>query len=130
MKRQSTVNSRQSTVSPRGRAITFKTVLKVGLALEGTEEGTSYGTPALKVKGKLYARLREDGRTLAVRTSFLDRDALLQLDPGTFFLTDHYRDYPWVLVRLTTVGSKRLREVLEQAWRLSAPRPQRARRKP
>jgi hypothetical protein len=74
------------------------------------------------VKGKLFARLKEDGQTLAVKTTFLDRDALMQLDPRTFFITDHYRNYPWVLVRLSTVGAKRLRDVLEEAWRLAAPK--------
>jgi hypothetical protein len=103
-------------------------VRRLGLALPGTEEGTSYGTPALKVKGKLYARLKEDGRTLVVRTTFPDRDALLQLDPETFFITEHYRDYPWVLVRLSRVGPPRLRELLEQAWRLAAPPRARRRR--
>jgi hypothetical protein len=107
----------------RNRGLTFATVRRLGLALPGVEESTSYGTAALKVKGKLLARLKEDGRTLVVMASFLDRDALMQLDGETFFITDHYRDYPSVLVRLATVGQKRLKDVLEQSWRRVAPKP-------
>ena len=39
-----------------------------------------------------------------------------QAFPERFYLTDHYRDYPYVLVRLPQIGRKRLREVLEEAW--------------
>jgi hypothetical protein len=106
----------------RTRPLTFATVREIGLALPGVEESTSYGTPALKVKGKLVARLKEDGETLVVRMDFLDREAVMEMDPRTFFITDHYRNYPAVLVRLATVGRERLREVLEQSWRYAAPK--------
>ena len=43
-------------------------------------------------------------------------------DPGTFFITDHYREYPWVLVRLDTVSKEQLRALLEGAWRRVAPK--------
>ena len=94
---------------------------RLALALPGVEEGTSYGTPALKVKGKLFVRLKEDGVTIVLKTDFDERDVLMQLDPKTFFITDHYRDYPWVLVRLERVGEPRLRELLGQAWRRVVP---------
>ena len=41
--------------------MTFDDVRKIALALDHVEESTSYGTPAFKVRGKLVARLREDG---------------------------------------------------------------------
>jgi hypothetical protein len=58
-------------------------------------EGTSYHTPALFFRQKLLARLKEDGETAAFRVDLFDRDVLLQADPSAFFLTDHYRAYPW-----------------------------------
>ena len=53
------------------------------------QEGTSYSTPALHVRRKLLARLREDGETVAIRVELLDRDVLLAADPRAFFVTDH-----------------------------------------
>ncbi len=51
-----------------------------------------------------------------------ERDLRIRADPATFFTTDHYRGYPTVLVRLATVDPADLRDVLEQAWRLHAPK--------
>lgn len=57
-----------------------------------------------------------------VKCGFDERDFRMQADPGTFFTTDHYRGYPTVLVRLSTVQVADLRALLEHAWRLLAPR--------
>jgi hypothetical protein len=92
-----------------------------GLKLPGVEEGISYRTPALFVRKKLLARLREDGETVAIGVDPLDRDLLLEADPKAFFLTDHYRGYPWVLMRLASVRHGAAMELLEQAWRRAAP---------
>jgi hypothetical protein len=51
-----------------------------------------------------------------------ERNFRMKADPETFFITDHYRGYPTVLVRLTSVTRTDLQDVLEQAWRLHAPR--------
>jgi hypothetical protein len=110
--------------------VTFAAVRKLALALPGVEEGTSYGTPAFKVRGKLLARLREDGETLALRVGFDLRDLLMNADPETFFITDHYRGYPFVLVRLPRIARARLRDVLAEAWKHSAPKTLLAARRP
>jgi hypothetical protein len=83
---------------------------------------TSYGTAALKVRGKLLARLHQSGDCFVLRADLLDREILMQSDPEVFFITDHYRDHPWVLVRLTSVEPSTLSELLERAWRLVAPK--------
>jgi len=57
-----------------------------------------------------------------MRCDFLDRQILLQADPHTFYLTDHYRDYPMVLVRLELIGTKALTDLTLRAWRLVAPK--------
>jgi hypothetical protein len=102
--------------------VSFSEVSKLGRALPGVVESTSYGTPAPKVDGKLLVRLKEDGETLVLRMDFVNRDLLLRAEPDLFFLTDHYLNYPSILLRLTRVTSRRLAELLEDAWRLVAPR--------
>ena len=83
--------------------VTFDTVRKIALSLENVEEGTSYGTAAFKVRDALFLRLKEDGDSLVVRADFEQRDALIAEDPGTYYITDHYSKYEWVLVRLSRV---------------------------
>jgi hypothetical protein len=90
--------------------------------LPGVEESTSHGTPSIKVKGKLLSRLRTEAEgALALRCDFIDREILLQSDPEAFFLTDHYRNYPTILVRLEKVRLDALPDLIERAWRLVAP---------
>jgi hypothetical protein len=107
--------------TPRARGVTWATVRTLALALDGVEESTSYGTPAFKRKGKLLARLREDGETLVVRADQDARDLLVASEPETFFFTDHYASHPWVLIRLACVSRAALAAVLEEAWRSEAP---------
>lgn len=94
----------------------------MALQLPGVTQGTSYGTPALHVKKRFLARLKEDGETMAIRMEFEDRDVLLELDPDVFYLTDHYRPYQAVLVRLRKAPPGLVRQVLKQAWRFQAPK--------
>jgi hypothetical protein len=104
------------------RGITWRRVCKVARRLPGVTEGTSYGTPALHVGKKFLARLKEDGETIVIKIDFADREVLLELDPETFYLTDHYRPYPAVLVRLKHIPVGLLEQVIEQAWRFQAPK--------
>jgi hypothetical protein len=100
--------------------VTFEDVRRIALSLQGVEESTSYGTPAFKVAGKLIARLREDGGSLVVGTTFEEREEMMAAEPGTYYITDHYLNYPWVLVRLSRVHSDALRDLLARAWRLAS----------
>lgn len=92
------------------------------MKLPGVEQGYCYGTPALRVRKRFLARLKEDGESMAIKIAFADRDVLLELDPAAFYLTDHYRPYPAVLVRLKQVRRDMLERLLEQAWRQQAPK--------
>jgi len=95
--------------------MTFDDVRELALALGDVEEGTSYGTPALKVRGNLMIRLREDGDLVCI-VGFDNRDLLMQMKPATFYSTDHYAGYPSVLVRLGKVTKAQLRDVVRMAW--------------
>ncbi|TXT23278.1 MAG: hypothetical protein FD138_3297 [Planctomycetota bacterium] len=103
------------------RGVNYARVQEIARELPGVEDSTSYGTPALKVRGTLLARLKEDGETLVLKTTFTDRELLLGAAPDVFYLTDHYLKYPWILVRLPQIDESFLRELMAEAWQLSAP---------
>ena len=102
--------------------MTFEHVRRLALALPKVQEGTSYGTAAFKVDGKLFARLHQDGESLVVKIDPGERTTRMKADPETFYITDHYLNYPWILVRIARVDPDDLRDLLVEAWRLSAPR--------
>jgi hypothetical protein len=112
---------------PRGAAgapalTTFEDVREIAHSLPGVEDGTSYGTRALKVGGKLFARLHQNIDCLVLRADLLDREILMQSAPEVFFITDHYRNYPWILVRFAALEKRALPDLIERAWRLVAPK--------
>jgi hypothetical protein len=100
----------------------FDDIRAIAHALPGVVDGTSYGTPALKVGGKLFARLHQSMDCVVLRSDLLDREILLQSASDAFFITDHYRDYPWILLRLGLVEKGTLLDLIERAWRLVASR--------
>jgi hypothetical protein len=107
---------------PKRARVTLATVRRLALAFPGVEEGLSYGTPGFRVRGKFLARLWEDGEILVVKCGDDERDFRMKADPETFFITEHYRGYPTVLVRLAHVREDDLQAVLEEAWRRQAPK--------
>ena len=102
--------------------VTFAEVRELALALPKATEGTSYGSPAFKVRGKLFARLRKEGDVLVVKADSDLRDALMQMAPDIYFITPHYEKWPFVLVRLPNMEREELRERLVESWQMSAPK--------
>jgi hypothetical protein len=112
--------------SPRRRSIEmsrrteFSRVERVGLRLADVEVGTSYGAPALKVRGRMFAcipthRSAEPG-SLAVRMSLVERELRLRASPAIYYVKPHYEPYPVVLVRLAKLSDDELAELLETGW--------------
>lgn len=99
----------------------YEAVRRAGLRLPNVEEGTSYGTPALKVRGKLFVRYRPDLDSIVLKMPFDRREELISEDPETYYITDHYRDYEWVLVRLARLPENALRDLLQGAHRAAVP---------
>lgn len=97
--------------------VTFDTVRQLALELPGVVEGTSYGTTAFKVGGKLLARFHQDGDSLVIKVEYAAREVLMGANPKTFYVTDHYRCWPWMFVRIANVDPHELRGLLEDAWR-------------
>jgi hypothetical protein len=89
----------------------------MALTFPKVAEGTSYGTPALKVKGKLFVRLKEDNDSVVLKMPFDQREELIAGDPEVYYITDHYLNYPWVLVRLSKLHPDALHELLQTAYR-------------
>jgi hypothetical protein len=103
----------------------FNRVRVVGLTLPGVEAATRYdGSPVLKLGGCFMAGLAThhsaEPDTLVVRVGFEEREWLLEDAPETYYLTDYYRSYPLVLVRLSRVDRDALRDLLSVSWQLTA----------
>ena len=104
------------------RKLSLPTICRVARGLPGVEEGTSYGTPAWRHRGKLLARLHQDGRTIVLKVGNETRDHLLAADPQTFFITDHYIGYPTVLAHLDRLNAADLKKLLMRAMDTKAKR--------
>ena len=113
------------------RGTTFKTVESIGRTLPGVAVTTAYGAPALKVNGKMFVCIATnksaEPNSLVVMMDFADRDALIEEDPATYYLKEHYRNYPCVLVRLSRVGADAVHDLVAGAHRFVSAR---AKRKP
>jgi hypothetical protein len=101
-------------------AISYTEVRRLALTFPAVSEGHAYGGPSLHVGRKFLGRLKEDGETLVLKIDPTRRDALLESEPDAFFLTDHYRPYPYVLVNLLAVNRSALQPLVEHAWRMVA----------
>jgi hypothetical protein len=102
-------------------AVTFDDIRHIALAWPEVEDGSSYGTPALKVRKKMLVRLKEDGDSLVMPGVPPDeRDMLVESQPKMFYFTDHYRDYPIVLIRLSKTKRATVEPLLRRHWRTLA----------
>jgi hypothetical protein len=121
------------------KGLSFADVRAIARTLDGVEERTAYGSPALRMNKKMIACIAinkaAEPNTLMIRLTFDQRDALIAEQPDIYYLKPHYEPYPCVLVRLARVHKDALRELLHAAWRLasasaptSAPRRSKSRR--
>ena len=102
-------------------AVTFDDIRRIALAWPEVEDGTSYGTPALKVRKKLLVRLKEDGDSLVMPgVPPEERELLIERQPKLFHFTDHYRNYPMVLIRLSKAKRTTVEPLLRRQWRALA----------
>jgi hypothetical protein len=97
------------------RKLSLPAIRRVVRALPDVEEGTSYRTPAWRHRGQLLARLHQDACSIVLKVGDQTRDHLLQADPQTFFVTDHYLGYPMVLARLDRLSAADLKKLLIRA---------------
>ena len=101
--------------------MTFDDIREIALTWPEVEDGTSYGTPALKVRKKMLVRLKEDGDSLVMPGVPIDeREMLVESQPRVFYFTDHYKDYPMVLIRLSKTKRANVEPLLRRQWRALA----------
>jgi hypothetical protein len=88
------------------------------LGLPGIVQGRSYGMPSFLLDGRFFARFRDDDTVLVLQLATIaEREVLMALDPRAFFFTEHYRNYPAVLIRLAEVPRPLLIDVVKEARR-------------
>jgi hypothetical protein len=93
------------------------------LSWPGVAEGTSYGAPSLKAFGKFLTRLKEDGDSIVLLgISFDEREVLMETHGDVFNITEHYRNYPAVLMRLSAADPASAEAMLRRRWRQLAPK--------
>ena len=118
-------DARMTSTRRRPATDPFDIVRTVGLLLPDVEAATKYdGSPVLKVQGCFMAGLAThesaEPETLVLRCGFEDRQRFLEDAPETYYVTEYYRRYPVVLVRLSRVDRGILRDLLSMSWRLTA----------
>jgi hypothetical protein len=115
--------SRGKRASSRRPAATdfFDRVRRLGLRLPDVDEATSWGVPALKVRGKMFACIptnkQAEPESVVFRLSFTERDLRLAAEPDHYYLKPHYVSYPCVLARVRRLSDAALQELLETSWR-------------
>ena len=101
-------------------------VVAQALTLPGVETGTTYGKPAVKMRGRmLAATTAPDSGSFVLHAEPDDKEVLIETDPATFWQTDHYRGWPALLVRYGTGADERIALMLARAWWDRASRTQR-----
>ena len=104
-------------------ALTKAQLKKIALSFPEALEKTSYGNPAFFIAKKFFTRHRsEDDSIVLIVDSIDERDMMMEADPKTFFITDHYKDYPSVLARMARVNAKTVEGMLARRWRKIAPK--------
>jgi hypothetical protein len=103
--------------------VTKAELKKIALSFPLAHEKLSYGQPSFFIDKKFFTRLRaEDDSIVLIVGSIDEREMMMESDPKTFHITEHYRNHPSVLVRIARIDAKTLRAMLERRWRAIAPK--------
>jgi hypothetical protein len=110
--------------------LNLDTLRRIGLSLADVIEGTAYGAPALKVRGKLLACVptnkSAEADCVVVRIDLERRAQLLREYPEIYYITDHYAPHPTVLVHLSRITRTELTQLLHEAWSFADAKPAKA----
>jgi hypothetical protein len=91
-------------------------VTAFALSLPEAELSTSYGKPAVKLRGKAFVYPGREEGSFAVAARLDEKAMLMETDPETFWETPHYSGWPAVLVRYGSPDPERIELVVKRAW--------------
>jgi hypothetical protein len=95
-----------------------------GLALSfpETEERETWGHPTFRVRDRMFMAMATDGRTVTVKATREAQAALVGSEPETFSVPAYVGRHGWVGIALERVDPEELAELVEDAWRMTAPK--------
>lgn len=104
-------------------AIRKETLRRIALALPEAEERETWGTPTFRVRNKIFAMFSEGGREVWMKSTHDEQRALVAMEPDTYFVPPYVGPSGWVGVVLSTATDRdEIRELMTEAWRLTAPK--------
>jgi hypothetical protein len=119
-------------VKVKTKRLTFDAVRELGLKLPGTEEGTAWGTPVLRVNGRIFTGIpihkSAEPNSLMFHVDTAARDAMIAEQPDIYYTAAHYENYPCVLVRLARMNRDMLEDLLRMSHRAVSSLPKKRRR--
>jgi hypothetical protein len=102
--------------------ITADELRQAALSLPEAEQRETWGHPTFRVRDKMFAALADDGSQASVKATRQEQEALVAADPETFGVPAYVGRHGWVSIRLATPDPVEVRELLEEAWRQTAPK--------
>jgi hypothetical protein len=96
---------------------------RICLSYPEAHEKLSYGEPSFFIAKRFFTRLRKEDHGIVLLLDSIDeREMLLEADPKLYFMTDHYKNYAYVLARLEAIDEPLLRGHLTRVWKKIAPK--------
>ena len=99
------------------------TVRTFALSLPEAEERETWGEATFRVRNKIFMMLGANGKSAAVKSTRDEQAALLAGDPETFFRPEYVGVHGWIGVVVANVDPQEMRELITEAWRMTAPKP-------
>jgi hypothetical protein len=86
---------------------------KIALAIPGSKEVLWFRKPAVFLHDQFLTKVHDKEEAMTLRVSSMEmRDMMLEAEPELFYITDHYRNFPFILARLSALTPKTLKEIL------------------
>jgi hypothetical protein len=98
------------------------TLRSFALSLPQAEERETWGEATFRVRNKIFMMMGTDGKRATVKASREEQQAVLAEDPDTFHYPAYVGGHGWIGVVVSRVRTEEMRELVTEAWRLTAPK--------